>query len=60
MTAEEDSALAFVKGTIANLKKHMDISDSKLNFITHKVWEQQCHALARWELILKMMLKSLG
>ncbi len=58
MTGEEEDALRFVRATIANLQKHMDIPDSKLRFITDKVWQQQCETLARWEVILKMMLSS--
>jgi hypothetical protein len=58
MTGEEEGAIRFVRQTIANLQKHMDIPDSRLNFMTDKVWQQQCEALARWEVILKMMLRS--
>lgn len=58
-SAREQEALTFVKITIDNLRKHMDVPDSKLQFVTEKVWKQQCETLARWELIHDMMLRSL-
>lgn len=57
---EEENVIRFVRTTIGNLQKHMDMPDSKLRFVTDKVWQQQCETLARWEVILKMMLRSLG